>query len=83
MKKLLFLLLVGVTLSACSVCKHTPPVSTVQKDTVYIHNTDTQYLRDSIYVFKDRIVKEKGDTIYVKETEIHYKDRWKEKEKID
>lgn len=64
------------------VCSCNPKVITqIQRDTTYLYKTNTEYLHDSVTVFKDRIVKEKGDTVYVKET--IYKDRWRYKEKTD
>ena len=44
-------------------------------DTTTVYKNNTTYLHDSIYVWKDHIIYEKGDTVYDKV--IEYKDRWR------
>lgn len=74
------LILLIVLVSSCSIFHRIP-----QKE--YIHDTTTVYkntntvLHDSIYVWKDHIIYEKGDTVYDKT--IEYKDRWRIKEVHD
>lgn len=76
----LFLILLISLLTSCSILHRVP-----QKE--YIHDTTTVYkntntvLHDSIYVWRDHIIYEKGDTIYDKT--IEYKDRWRIKEVHD
>ena len=76
MKKLI-ILISFILLVSC----HPKVITQIQRDTTYIKQTNTEYLHDSITVFKDRIIKEKGDTVYV--TETLYKDRWRYKYKTD
>lgn len=79
MKKLILLSFLLFFLTACGVHKNIPQV--VQRDTTYIHHTNTEYVHDSVTVFKDRIIREKGDTVYI--TETLYKDRWRDRYKTD
>ena len=78
MKKLSLILLCTLC-TACGVHKNLPQVT--QRDTTYIYKNNTEYIHDSINVFRDRIIKEKGDTVYI--TETLYKDRYKYKYKTD
>lgn len=76
MKRAIIILIFLCGLLSCSTVKYVP---IYQKDTTHVKNTE--YLRDSIYVYKDRITEIKGDTVYV--TNIEYKDRFKIKEVHD
>lgn len=80
MKKGILAILV-LALCSCGILKHRAP--TIQRDTIYIAKTDVQTQKDSIYVYKDRIVKEKGDTVYIKEYLYKYRDRWRDREVHD
>ena len=76
MRKLLFILIVFL-IASCGTGKHIPTI--YQRDTVYIHNT--KYLKDSIFVYKDRNIYTKGDTVFV--TLKEYETKWKLKEVHD
>ena len=67
-------------LAGCAPCRHLP---TYQRDTVYIHRIDSLYLRDSVYIDREKIVKERGDTVYVTERVLEYRDRWRDRVKVD
>ena len=69
-------------LCACSTLspKYVP---TYQRDTVYVATHDQTVQKDSIFIFKDRIIKEKGDTVYITETLTKYRDRWRDREVHD
>lgn len=75
-----FSLIFLIFLSSCSILHRVP-----QKE--YIHDTTTVcqnnnvYVHDSIYIWRDHIIYEKGDTVYDKVVE--YKDRWRIKEVHD
>ena len=68
-------------LSSCGTGKKV--VTLYQKDTTYITVHDKEYVRDSIYIDRFKTIKEKGDTVYITDTQIKYKDRWREKEVHD
>lgn len=81
MKKAVLLIIVFL-LTSCGAARYIKnPI--VQKDTVYVSTHDVEVQKDSVYVYKDKIIKEKGDTIYIKETLYEYKDRWRDKEVHD
>lgn len=81
MKKVTLLITVFL-LSSCGAARYIKnPV--IQKDTVYVASHDVEIQKDSVCVYKDKIIKEKGDTIYIKETLYEYKDRWRDKEVHD
>lgn len=63
--------------AACSVQQKYVPI--YQKDTVYISNNNTEYIKDSVLIFKDRIIREKNDTVYIENTIVKYKDKLIEK----
>jgi len=67
-------------LAGCAPCRHLP---TYQRDTVYVHRIDSLWLRDSIYVDREKVVKERGDTVYVTERVTEFRDRWRDRVKID
>ena len=74
MKKAIILVIpLCLLLYACSSIKYVP---TYQKDTVYVATHDQTVQKDSIFIFKDRITKEKGDTVYIT-------DRWRDREVHD
>lgn len=79
MKRVIVLVIISVLCTSCGVHKNLPQVA--QRDTTYIYKNNTEYIHDSINVFRDRIIKEKGDTVYI--TETLYKDRYKYKYKTD
>ena len=73
----IFLLLL---LSSCDILYRTPQKEYIH-DTTTVYQNNTTYLHDSIYVWRDHIIYEKGDTVYNKT--IEYKDRWRIKEVHD
>lgn len=75
--KRLIILIPFILLVSC----HPKVITQIQRDTTYIKQTNTEYLHDSVTVFKDKIIREKGDTVYV--TETLYKDRWRDRYKTD
>lgn len=78
MRKLIIILSV---ISLCCSCKTIKYVTQVQHDTLTVYKNNNTFQHDSIYVWKDHIIYEKGDTVYDKVVE--YKDRWKIKEVHD
>ena len=70
----IFLLLL---LSSCDILYRIPQKEYIH-DTTTVYQNNTTYLHDSIYVWRDHIIQEKGDTVYDKVVE--YRDRWRIKE---
>lgn len=67
-------------LAGCGPCRHLP---TAQRDSVFVHLTDSVTVRDSVYIDRERIVREKGDTVWIRERVVKYRDRWRERVKTD
>lgn len=80
MKHSCYILLFVVLVSSCGALKKVPQKEYIH-DTTTVYQNNTTYLHDSIYVWRDHIIYEKGDTIYDKV--IEYKDRYKIKEVHD
>lgn len=74
------LLIFLVFLTSCSILDRIPQKEYIH-DTTTVHQNNITYLHDSIYVWRDHIMYEKGDTVYDKV--IEYKDRWRLKEVHD
>lgn len=79
MKNRIFVVL--ILLLILSSCAETKYVTQVQHDTTTVYRNTNTIQYDSIYVYKDRNIYIKGDTVYTTITE--YKDRWKIKEVHD
>lgn len=80
MKYLPYLMFFTLILSSCGALHRVPQKEYIH-DTTTVYQNNTTYLHDSIYVWRDHIVYEKGDTVYDKV--IEYKDRYKIKEVHD
>lgn len=74
------ILLIVLLCTSCGILKP-KYVTQVQHDTTTVYQNNTTYLHDSIYVWRDHFIYEKGDTVYDKV--IEYKDRYKIKEVHD
>lgn len=74
------ILLIVLLCTSCGVLRP-KYITQVQHDTTVINKINNILQHDSIYVFKDRVIKEKGDTVYITTTEYKYK--WKIKEVHD
>lgn len=80
MRHIYLFILYLLVLTSCGTVRTIP---SMQKDTVYVSQTDTQYLRDSIYVYRYRDVQTINDTVYIDNTTYRYIDRWKTREVHD
>ena len=74
------LLVFLIFLTSCSILDRIPQKEYIH-DTTTVYQNNTTYLHDSIYVWRDHIIREKGDTVYDKVVE--YRDRWRIKEVHD
>ena len=75
---LFFLLL--IFLSSCDILYKVPQKEYIH-DTTTVYQNNTTYLHDSVYVWRDHIIYEKGDSVYDKV--IEYRDRYRIKEVHD
>ena len=75
------LLIISLLFLLCLSCKTTKYVTVIQHDTTTVYKNRDVFLKDSIYVYKDRFIYTSGDTVY--NNTIEYKDRWKIREVHD
>lgn len=70
--------LVMFALSGCALFRHTPE-RIVIRDSIYITQRDSLYIRDSVYLKDSVLVEKKNDTVYITKTvqEFKWKDRYK------
>lgn len=68
--KISFFLLISILLYGCTSTTYVP-VESSARDSIYISRfeIDSIYVRDSVYI------RDKGDTVYVKETKYIYKEK--------
>lgn len=77
---LLLSIVTGYTFSSCS---STRIVTVPEYHEVVVHQRDTTSLRDSIFVHDSICITQRGDTILQKEYHIIYKDRWRDRLRVD
>lgn len=75
-----FSLILLIFLTSCSILHRVPQKEYIH-DTTTVYQNNATYLHDSIYVWRDHIIHEKGDTVYDKIVE--YRDRYRIKEVHD
>lgn len=73
------LILCAVVLSGCGVVK-TIPTST---ETDYSAKRDSVYVKDSVYIDRWHTVRVGGDTVYITDTRVEYKYRYRDREVHD
>lgn len=77
---LLLSIVIGYTFSSCS---STRIVTVPEYHEVVVHQRDTTSQRDSIFVHDSICIAQRGDTILLKEYHTIYKDRWRDRLRID
>lgn len=79
---LLWLLCVslGIVFSSCS---STRIVTVPEYHEVVVHQRDTTSVRDSIFVHDSICITNRGDTVILKEYHVIYKDRWRDRLRVD
>ena len=70
----------GIMFSSCS---STRIVTVPEYHEVVVHQRDTTSVRDSVYVHDSVFVELRGDTVVKKEYHIVYKDRWRDRLRVD
>ena len=71
MKKIIVLLLSAICLTGCKSLKETVEVPVYVHDTAYI----AKEVHDSTYIDRWHTIYQKGDTVFVTDTEIKYRER--------
>lgn len=75
MRGLIYTIVLATILSILIGCKAQPnyvPITSTEKGKEYID----RWHRDSIFLYKNKYVYQKGDTIFVIDSVIHYKNRY-------
>lgn len=75
MKGLIYSVILATILSVLIGCKAKPnyvPVESTQKGKEYID----RWRIDSIFLYKNKYVYQKGDTVFIVDSVVHYKDRY-------
>lgn len=80
MRRIFFIILLISLLASCSILRRVPQKEYIHDTTTVSKNNNT-YVHDSIYVWRDHTIHEKGDTVY--DRVVEYKDRWRIKEVHD
>lgn len=80
LKKYLLIIITLLATSSCAISKYNP-IQTNTND--YKSKVDTLILRDSIYIDRTRIIKNKSDTVYITDTKTEYKYKTLYKVKVD
>lgn len=77
---LLSVCVVGIVFSSCS---STRIVTVPEYHEVVAHQRDTTSARDSVFVHDSVFVALRGDTVVMKEYHVVYKDRWRDRLRVD
>lgn len=75
--------LVATCVCILTACTTTRYVTVPEQHTVYSHNRDTVAQRDSIFMHDSIIVTHWGDTVRIVENHTIYRDRWRDRLRVD
>ena len=64
-------------------CSSTRIVTVPEYHEVVVHQRDTTSVRDSIFVHDSICITNRGDTVILKEYHVIYKDRWRDRLRVD
>ena len=70
----------GIIFSSCA---STRIVTVPEYHEVVVHQRDTTSQRDSIFVHDSICITNRGDTVVLKEYHVIYKDRWRDRLRVD
>ncbi|UKK48785.1 hypothetical protein L6475_02090 [Prevotella sp. E9-3] len=73
-------MIIFLMLSSCTTTRY---IEVPKVREVVAHQRDTLTMRDSVYVHDSIMVSLKGDTVMVEKFNIVYRDRWRERVRID
>jgi len=76
---LLSMLAVAITAG----CSSTRIVTVPEYHEVVVHQRDTTSLRDSIFVHDSICIVQRGDTVFIEKYNIVYRDRWRDRLRVD
>lgn len=79
----LWLFIVSACLLTMSSCTSTRIVTVPEYHEVFVHRQDTTSLRDSIFVHDSICIVQRGDTMFVEKYNIVYRDRWRDRLRVD
>ena len=79
----LSLFIVSACLLTMSSCSSTRIVTVPEYHEVVVHQRDTTSLRDSIFVHDSICIEQRGDTVRIVENHILYRDRWRDRLRVD
>lgn len=80
---LLWLFCTCACLLTMSSCTSTRIVTVPEYHEVFVHRQDTTSLRDSIFVHDSICIVQRGDTVFVEKYNIVYRDRWRDRLRVD
>ncbi|MBQ4393604.1 MAG: hypothetical protein II826_10925 [Prevotella sp.] len=66
-----------------SSCTSTRIVTVPEYHEVFVHRQDTASLRDSIFVHDSICIVQRGDTVFIEKYNIVYRDRWRDRLRVD
>ena len=79
----LWLFIVSACLLTMSSCTSTRIVTVPEYHEVFVHRQDTTSLRDSIFVHDSICIVQRGDTMFVEKYNIVYRDRCRDRLRVD
>lgn len=79
----LWLFIVSACLLTMSSCTSTRIVTVPEYHEVFVHRQDTTSLRDSIFVHDSICIVQRGDTVFIEKYNIVYRDRWRDRLRVD
>lgn len=86
-KTIIFLAIALWLIATCAciltACTTTHYVTVPEQHSVYSHSSDTVMQRDSIFMHDSIIVTHWGDTVRIVENHIVYRDRWRDRLRVD
>ncbi len=80
---LLWLFCTCACLLTMSSCTSTRIVTVPEYHEVFVHRQDTTSLRDSIFVHDSICIVQRGDTVFIEKYNIVYRDRWRDRLRVD
>jgi len=80
---LLWLLSICIGIIMFGSCASKRIVTVPEYHEVVVHQRDTTSLRDSIFVHDSICIVQRGDTVFIEKYNIVYRDRWRDRLRVD